>query len=104
MSYYREVYGIALPDYRVDYCWWERGENRYRDNWRGAGFREVVGPPRAGDIAIIQWSAPVANHAGVIPAGNRFLHHKYAFLNQNEPYGGYWKDRTIKIIRHQTVW
>jgi cell wall-associated NlpC family hydrolase len=23
MSYYRQTYGIELPDYRVDYPWWE---------------------------------------------------------------------------------
>jgi hypothetical protein len=39
MSYYRQTYGIELPDYRVDYPWWEDQypDNLYQDNWQNAG-------------------------------------------------------------------
>ena len=103
MSYYRQTYGIELPDYRVDYCWWEKGENRYMDNWSKCGFCEFIGPPRAGDVMMMQWSAPVVNHAGILLDGNMLLHHKYGYLSQKEPYGGYWKDRTIKLVRYKTL-
>jgi cell wall-associated NlpC family hydrolase len=45
MSYYRQTYGIELPDYRVDYPWWEDQypDNLYQDNWYKCGFREVTG-------------------------------------------------------------
>jgi cell wall-associated NlpC family hydrolase len=40
MSYYRQTYGIELPDYRVDYPWWEDQypDNLYQDNWQNAGL------------------------------------------------------------------
>ena len=66
MSYFRQEHGIALHDYRVDYPWWERGENLYMDNWHDCGFREFDGPPMPGDMVIMQVSAPVANHAGIL--------------------------------------
>jgi hypothetical protein len=29
------------------------------------------------------------------------LHHLYGHLSQRVPNGGYWRERTIKIIRHK---
>ncbi|BEO71826.1 peptidase P60 [Serratia marcescens] len=99
MSYFRQEHGIALQDYRVDYPWWERGENLYMDNWHDCGFREFDGPPMPGDMVIMQVSAPVANHAGILLEDGMLLHHMYGMLSQRVPYGGYWKERTIKIVR-----
>lgn len=101
MSYFRQTHGIVLNDYRVDYPWWESGrENLYLDNWYECGFREFSGPPRPGDMVIMQVSAPVANHAGILLDDGMLLHHMYGMLSQRVPYGGYWKDRTVKIVRH----
>lgn len=104
MSYFRQTHGIVLNDYRVDYPWWESGrENLYLDNWYGCGFREFSGPPRPGDMVIMQASAPVANHAGILLDDGMLLHHMYGMLSQRVPYGGYWKDRTVKIVRHKSL-
>ncbi|KMJ43676.1 C40 family peptidase [Xenorhabdus khoisanae] len=103
MSYYRQVHDIELPDYRVDYLWWERGENRYMDNWQECGFNEFSGAPQTGDVVMMQVQADVPNHAGVLLEGNLLLHHLYGQLSQKVPYGGYWKDRTIKILRHKNL-
>lgn len=44
MSYFRQQHCIELTDYRVDYPWWESGEeNRYLDNWYKCGFQEFTG-------------------------------------------------------------
>ncbi|AIU73602.1 peptidase P60 [Hafnia alvei FB1] len=100
MSYFRQTHGIVLNDYRVDYPWWESGrENLYLDNWYECGFREFSGPPQSGDMVIMQVSAPVANHAGILLDDGMLLHHMYGMLSQRVPYGGYWKDRTVKIVR-----
>ena len=80
MSYFRQEHGITLQDYRVDYPWWEWGENRYLDNWHACGFREFDGPPRSGDMAIMQVSAPVANHASILLADGLLLHHSTVCL------------------------
>ncbi len=104
MSYFRQTHGIVLNDYRVDYPWWESGrENLYLDNWYECGFREFSGPPRSGDMVIMQVSAPVANHAGILLDDGMLLHHMYGMLSQRVPYGGYWKDRTVKIVRHNLL-
>ena len=104
MSYFRQTHGIVLNDYRVDYPWWESGrENLYLDNWYECGFREFSGPPQSGDMVIMQVSAPVANHAGILLDDGMLLHHMYGMLSQRIPYGGYWKDRTVKIVRHMSL-
>jgi len=104
MSYFRQEHGIELNDYRVDYHWWDNGaENRYLENWYECGFREFTGPPQAGDVVIMQVQSPVANHAGVLLADNMLLHHLYGHLSQRVPYGGYWRDRTIKFVRHKSL-
>jgi proteasome lid subunit RPN8/RPN11 len=104
MSYFRQTHGIVLNDYRVDYPWWESGsENLYLDNWYECGFREFSGPPQPGDMVIMQVSAPVANHAGILLDDGMLLHHMYGMLSQRVPYGGYWKDRTVKIVRHMSL-
>ena len=104
MSYFRQTHGIVLNDYRVDYPWWESGrENLYLANWYECGFREFSGPPSPGDMVIMQVSAPVANHAGILLDDGMLLHHMYGMLSQRVPYGGYWKDRTVKIVRHERL-
>lgn len=104
MSYFKQTHGIELKDYRVDYPWWESGkENLYIDNWYECGFREFDGPLQPGDMVIMQVSAPVANHAGILLEGNMLLHHLYGQLSKRVPYGGYWIDRTIKIVRHKSL-
>lgn len=104
MSYFRQEHGIELTDYRVDYAWWESGkENLYLDNWYECGFREFSGELRPGDMVIMQVQAPVANHAGIILEGNMLLHHLYGHLSQRVPYGGYWQERTMKVLRYRSL-
>ncbi len=101
MDYYRQQYGIILPNYSVDRHWWEEGENLYMDNWHECGFREFYGPPQPGDVVIMQISAPVPNHAGILLEGNMLLHHLYGQLSQRIPYGGYYQERMVKILRYK---
>ncbi len=103
MSYFRQTHGIELHDYRVDYPWWENDypDNFYQDCWYECGFREFDGPPKPGDMVIMQVQADKWNHAGILLEGNMLLHHLYGHLSQRVPYGGYWQERTMKILRHQ---
>jgi proteasome lid subunit RPN8/RPN11 len=104
ISYYRQMHGIEIPDLRVDYQWWTSGtENLYMDNWYAAGFREFSGQYQPGDMVIMQVSAPVPNHAGVLLEDGMLLHHLYGQLSQRVPYGGYWQERTIKVLRHKEL-
>ncbi|CAI2006662.1 C40 family peptidase [Serratia sp. JSRIV001] len=101
MDYYRQQHGISLPNYSIDRHWWEEGESRYMENWYECGFREFYGPTQPGDMVIMQVSAAVPNHAGILLEGNMLLHHMYGQLSQRVPYGGYLQERTIKIVRHK---
>lgn len=102
MAWHKEQ-GITLNDWRVPYPWWESGkEQRYLDNWYAEGFREVL-KPVPGCMVIMQVSAPVANHAGIILENDMLLHHLYGQLSNITPYGGYWRERTVKIVRHKDL-
>lgn len=105
MSYFRQTHGIELTDYRVDHPWWEDAypENFYRDCWYECGFRAFNGPPQPGDMVMMQVQSNKWNHAGILLEGNMLLHHLYGHLSQRTPYGGYWRDRTMKIVRHKTL-
>lgn len=94
--------GIELKNYSVDRLWWEKGENLYMDNWYAEGFREVS-TPRPGDMVMMQVSASVVNHAGILLEDNQLLHHLYGQLSCKTPYGGYFRERTIKIVRHKDL-
>lgn len=94
--------GIELRNYSVDRHWWEQGENLYADNWYAEGFREVR-EPRPGDMVMMQVQSDVINHAGILLEGNMLLHHLYGQLSCAIPYGGYYRDRTIKIVRHKDL-
>ncbi|EPK8313892.1 peptidase P60, partial [Klebsiella pneumoniae] len=34
---------------------------------------------------------------------NMLLHHLYGHLSNRVPYGGYWMERTMKIVRHHSL-
>lgn len=100
MDYYKKTLGIELPDYRVNYHWWENGENLYLDNYSNAGFVEV-NHLKKHDVILMQVESVVTNHAGIIIDNNTLLHHLYGRQSCRVPYGGYYRDRTTKILRHK---
>lgn len=104
MSYFKQTHGIELHDYRVNYLWWEdvHVDNFYHDCWYECGFRKVT-QAQPGDMVIMQVQANKWNHAGVILEGNMLLHHLYGQLSARVPYGGYWVDRTMIIVRHKDL-
>jgi proteasome lid subunit RPN8/RPN11 len=105
MSYYRQEHGIEIPDKRLSYEWWtaDHPENLYQDYWYECGFREFTGPAMPGDMVIMQVQSPKWNHAGILLEGNMLLHHLYGRLSGRTPYGGYWRERTMKIVRHKDL-
>ena len=51
-------------------------------------------------MIIMQVQANKWNHAGILLEGNMLLHHLYGHLSQRVPYGGYWQERTVKVLRY----
>jgi proteasome lid subunit RPN8/RPN11 len=103
-DYYREVCGIALPDYPREDDWWLKGGNLYLDHFAEAGF-VAVDPEtlRAHDAVLMQVASPVPNHAGVIDADGHLLHHCHGRLSSRDVYGGYWRKVTTHVLRHRSM-
>lgn len=103
-DYYHQEHGIALNDYSVEHEWWIDGKIRlYDDHWYDEGFREFQGPMRAGDIIMMQVSAPVTNHAGIYLGDDMMLHHLFGQLSQRYPYSGYFQERTVRVVRRKEL-
>ncbi|WP_025119669.1 MULTISPECIES: C40 family peptidase [unclassified Serratia (in: enterobacteria)] len=103
-DYYRQEHGIALNDYSVEHEWWIDGKTRlYDDHWYDEGFREFQGPMRAGDMIMMQVSAPVTNHAGIYLGDDMMLHHLFGQLSQRYPYSGYFQERTVRVVRRKEL-
>ncbi|HEJ7118793.1 TPA: C40 family peptidase [Serratia marcescens] len=105
MDYYRQHHGILLKNYSVPREWWIDGkENIYDDNWQAEGFVEVSSDAiRPGDMVMMQISAPVTNHAAIYLGDNTILHHNFGNLSARVPYGKYYRDRTVRVVRHKEL-
>lgn len=79
-------------------------ENRYDDNWEREGFYEVPAAQlRPSDMIMMQVSAPVTNHAAIYLGDNQLLHHMFGQLSARVPYGKYYRDRTVRVVRHKGI-
>lgn len=107
MDYYRLNFGIVLPDFRVDYPWWEEeGNELYLDNYEKAGFYEIdQKEAKVHDVVFIQWGKTKAraNHAGIIVSDNEILHHMYGRLSSKDVYNYQYRERTVKIVRYKDI-
>lgn len=102
-EYYQREFALSLGNYSVPYEWWEGGkEHLYDDNWQQEGFVEVPpGEMRPGDIIMMRVQASVTNHAAVYLGDNIILHHMSGHLSSRTPYGKYYRDRTVRVVRHE---
>ncbi|WP_346729217.1 NlpC/P60 family protein, partial [Enterobacter bugandensis] len=41
------------------------------------------------------------NHAAVYVGDNIILHHLFGHLSSRTPYGKYYRDRTVRVVRHK---
>ncbi|AVY67154.1 C40 family peptidase [Xanthomonas translucens] len=102
-DFYARELGIQLRDYPRDDEWWKRGENLYEKHFREEGFSEIADEPRRGDVFLMQIRSEEMNHAGVYLGDGQMLHHLHGRLSEQVPYGGYWLQRTTKVIRHHLM-
>lgn len=101
-DWYRLERDITLPNFERSDGWWDRGENLYMKHYADAGFYAHTGPLEVGDVILMQYKANEPNHAGIYLGDGKMIHHRYGSLSETVPYGGYWLDRTIKVLRYQT--
>ncbi|WP_373947539.1 C40 family peptidase [Pandoraea sputorum] len=104
-DFYARELGIELPDFERRDDWWAQGENLYMEGYPKAGFVVVNqdAPEKVGDVILMQRRAEVPNHAGVYLGGGLMLHHMHGRLSTREVYGGYWREITRCVLRHQNL-
>jgi proteasome lid subunit RPN8/RPN11 len=102
-EFYQREYAIGLGNYSVPYEWWDGGQEQlYDDNWKQEGFIEVdAARMMPGDIIMMRLQASVTNHAAVYLGDNIILHHMSRRLSSRTPYGKYYRDRTVRVVRHK---
>ncbi|WP_244664064.1 MULTISPECIES: C40 family peptidase [Xanthomonas] len=101
-DFYARELGIQLSHYERADDWWNNGGDLYSlERLQTEGFSEIQDDPQRGDMIVMQVRAPVPNHAGVYLGEGQMLHHLADRLSARVPYGGYWADRTVRVVRHK---
>lgn len=115
-DFYNRELGIELMDFERPDDWWSKPEcgELYLENFEQAGFRQVVGEPKYGDVILMQYRSDRTNHGGVYlgdqalrsqpelhPVPGALLHHAMPRLSERVIYGGHWRDITRMIVRYQ---
>ncbi|HFK7184551.1 TPA: C40 family peptidase [Serratia odorifera] len=101
-DWYQLERDVTLPNYPREDGWWERGENLYMRLYTEAGFVPASSELQLGDVIVMQVQAPEPNHAAVYLGDGIMIHHMYGQLSTRVPYGGYWAERTITVLRYKS--
>ena len=104
LSIVRDAYmlaGIDLPDYERADDWWHNGQNLYLDLLPENGFERVDAENlQEGDIILVCLGSETPNHAAVYIGNQYILHHCPDRLSKRDLYGGFWRNYTHSIWRH----
>jgi len=106
MDFYKDNFGIELPDYARPARFWEQGLNLYMNNYHANGFRVLDVHPSEwvpGDVVLMAIQSSIGNHAGILIERGQFIHHFYKRKSIVEKYRGMWQHSTIAVFRHIDV-
>ena len=93
--------GIDLPDYEREDDWWHNGQNLYLDLLPQNGFERVDAEDlQEGDVILVCLGSETPNHAAVYIGNQYILHHCPERLSKRDLYGGFWRNYTHSIWRH----
>lgn len=93
--------GIDLPNYERADDWWHNGQNLYLDLLPKNGFERVNAEDiQEGDIILVCLGSETPNHAAVYIGNQYILHHCPDRLSKRDLYGGFWRNYTHSIWRH----
>ena len=93
--------GIDLPDYEREDDWWHNGQNLYLDLLPQNGFERVDAEDlQEGDVILVCLGSETPNHAAVYIGNQYILHHCPERLSKRDTYGGFWRNYTHSIWRH----
>ena len=93
--------GIDLPDYERADDWWHNGQNLYLDLLPKNGFERVNAEDiQEGDVILVCLGSETPNHAAIYVGNQHILHHCPDRLSKRDLYGGFWRNYTHSIWRH----
>lgn len=102
-DYYLQELGIALPAGYRDPSWWTAGQDLYRANFAGAGFRQIAIEDLAvGDVMLAHVLSDRVNHGGIYVGDGLILHHLTHRLSRREPFGR-WRNLITHVLRHEQM-
>lgn len=105
-DFYRRELNIQLDDFDrgLEGEWNVGGWRMFERNYAGQGFVEVGDAERKGDMILMQIGAPSPNHVGVFAGqGCSFYHQLVGRKSQLTTFGNYWRQRTVKVLRHRSL-
>jgi len=106
-DFYRDNYGIVLPNYARPTDWWNSGNfNMYMDRFRKNNFFVLDCHPaeyQVGDVFLMSIMSNAVNHAGVLVDKGKMLHHLVNQISTVTPYKGLWRNNTMAVVRHRDV-
>lgn len=103
-DYYREVYGIIISDYYREEEWWAKGQTLYLDYFQQEGFVEIpFSDTKEGDAFLLAIDSDTPNHGAIYVGNNQIAHHLYKRISSRDIYGKFYRDRTVKVVRHRSM-
>ena len=103
-DFYKNEFGIDLPNFARYDGWQNDGLNLYADNMPKHGFY-LLGQGEQlmyGDVILVCLYSPVPCHAAIYIGENKILHHVQDHLSSISPYRGVFKNCTASIWRHES--
>jgi proteasome lid subunit RPN8/RPN11 len=106
-DWYRQEWGIILDDFARcevgETC--KEGWNVFAESFESQGFTRLSAygvKLQAGDVLLMQIASPNPNHLGLIFDSEKqeFMQHLRDRPSSIDPYGGYWAQHTVGVLRY----
>ncbi len=99
-DYFRMEKSIILPEFPRSDDWWNHGENMYEDNFKKAGFIEIMPEQaKAGDAILYNILSACCNHAAIYLGDGEILHHLHGRKSSIDNHNLYFR-RAQKVLRY----
>jgi cell wall-associated NlpC family hydrolase len=97
-EYYKEEFGLVLPNFERDSRVFFQGNNLFIDNFEKVGFKQVFDLQKH-DAILFQIAANIPDHVGIYIGDQYFIHHLIHSPSRKELYGGDYIDKTVMWLR-----
>jgi proteasome lid subunit RPN8/RPN11 len=102
-DFFVRVMAVQLPNFERQTEWWLKGEDLIDQQFAEAGFVEVPQKDlRLYDGLLFKLGSPVVNHVGVYVGANQIAHHVAGRLSSKDQYEDFWREHTVKVVRHRS--